>query len=57
MQKRLEDTKGVVRSCISKKNRQSNGHEKKDKLHNDLQNTAEKTKAYQTGPCNNLGRV
>ena len=54
MQKRLENTKSVVRSCISKKNRQSNDHEKKDKLHNDIQNTTEKTNDL---PCNNLGRV
>lgn len=54
MQKRLENTKSVVRSCISKKNRQSNDHEKKDKLHNGIQNTTEKTKDL---PCNNRGRV
>ena len=53
MQKRLENTKSVVRSCISKK-RQSNDHEKKNKLHNDIQSTTEKTKDL---PCNNLGRV
>ena len=54
MQKRLENTKSVVRSCISKKYRQSNDQEKKNKLHNDIQNTTEKTKDL---PCNNLGRV
>ena len=54
MQKRLENTKSVVRSCISKKKRQSNDHEKKNKLHNDIQNTTEKTRDL---PCNDLGRV
>jgi len=27
----VEDFKGVIRSCISKKNRQHNGQKKKDK--------------------------
>jgi hypothetical protein len=30
----LEDTKGVIRICISKKNRQHNGQKKKDKRTN-----------------------
>ena len=35
----LEDTKGVIRICISKKNRQNNGQKKKYKrANNDLQN-------------------
>ena len=38
-QKEFEDTKGVVRIRISKKNRQHNGQNKKYKrTHNDLQN-------------------
>ena len=39
------DTKGVIRRCKSKKDRQYNGHKKKDKrTNNDLQNTIQKTK-------------
>jgi hypothetical protein len=35
----FEDTKGVIRICISKKNRQYNGQKKKcKKINNDLQN-------------------
>jgi hypothetical protein len=35
----FEDTKGVIRICISKKNRQPNGQKKKEKrTNNDLQN-------------------
>jgi hypothetical protein len=35
----FEDTKGVIRICISKKNRQHNGQKKKDKrTNNNLQN-------------------
>jgi hypothetical protein len=35
----FEDTKGVIRICISKKNRQRNDQKKKDKrTNNDLQN-------------------
>jgi hypothetical protein len=35
----FEDTKGVIRICISKKNRQHNGQKKKYKrTNNDLQN-------------------
>ena len=41
----FEDTKEVIRICISKKNRQHNGQKKKDKrTNNDLQNIAHKTK-------------
>jgi hypothetical protein len=37
--KKFEDTKEVIRICISKKNRQHNGQKKKDKrTNNDLQN-------------------
>ena len=37
--RRVEDTKGVIRICKSKKNRQHNGQPKKDKMtNNDLQN-------------------
>jgi hypothetical protein len=39
LQEELEDTKGVIRNRISKKNRQHNGQKKKDKrTNNDLQN-------------------
>ena len=39
MTEELEDTKGVIRIRISKKNRQHNGQMKKDKrTSNDLQN-------------------
>jgi len=38
-QEEFEDTKGVIRIRISKKNRQNNGEKKKDKrTNNDLQN-------------------
>jgi len=38
-QEEFEDTKGVIRIRISKKNRQHNGEKKKDKrTNNDLQN-------------------
>jgi hypothetical protein len=37
--KEFEDTKGVMRICISKKNKQHNGQKKKYKrTNNDLQN-------------------
>ena len=39
LQEELEDTKGVIRNRISKKNRQHNDQKKKDKrTNNDLQN-------------------
>ena len=39
MYEEFEDTKGVIRICISKKNRQHNGQKKKYKrTNNDLQN-------------------
>jgi hypothetical protein len=39
MQEEFEETKGVIRIRISKKNRQHNGQKKKDKrTNNDLQN-------------------
>ena len=45
MLEEFEDTKGVIRIRISKKNRQHNGQKKKDKrTNNDLQNTSQKTK-------------
>ena len=41
----FEDTKGVIRICKSKKNRQHNGQKKKDKrTKNVLQNITHKTK-------------
>ena len=40
-----KDTKGVIRICKSKKDRQHNGHKKKNKRTNDdLQNITHKTK-------------
>ena len=43
--KKKEDTKGVIRSLISKKNRQCNDQRKKDKrTNNDLQSITQKTK-------------
>jgi hypothetical protein len=40
----VDDMKGVIRICKSKKDRQHNGKQKKDKRTNsDLQNTAQKT--------------
>ena len=42
---KLEDTKGVTRSRKSKKDRQQNAQEKKNKrTNNDLQNSSNKTK-------------
>ncbi len=39
VQEKFEDTKGVIRICKSKKNRQHNGQKKKYKRsNNDLQN-------------------
>ena len=39
LQEEFEDTKGVIRNRVSKKNRQHNGQKKKDKrTNNDLQN-------------------
>ena len=41
----FEDTKGVINSRKSKKNRQHNGKKKKEKrTNNNLQNTIQKTK-------------
>jgi hypothetical protein len=41
--RRFEDTKWVIRSCKSKKDRQCNDQKKKDKSTNkDLQNTTQK---------------
>ena len=43
--KEIEDTKEVIRIRISKKDRQHNVQNKKDKgTHNDLQNITQKTK-------------
>jgi hypothetical protein len=42
---KFEDTKGLIRSGKSKKDRQYNGQQKKDKkIENDLQKTTQKTK-------------
>jgi hypothetical protein len=44
-QEEFEDTKGVIRICISKKNRQHNGQKKKyRRTNNDLQNIQIKLK-------------
>ena len=46
---KFEDTKGVIRIRISKKDRQHNVQKKKDKgTNNDLQNTTQKTKEQTT---------
>jgi hypothetical protein len=42
-QKKLEDTKGLIRSRKSKKVKQYNGQRKR--INSDVQNTAQKTKA------------
>ena len=45
IQEKFEDTKGVTRICISKKDRQHNGQKKKYKSTNiDLQSITHKTK-------------
>ena len=45
LEEEFEDTKGVIRIRISKKNRQNNGQKKKYKRSkNDLQNITHKTK-------------
>ena len=45
MQEEFEDTKGVIRSRKSKKDRKHNGQTKMDKMtNNDLQNITHKTK-------------
>jgi hypothetical protein len=44
-QEEFEDTKGVIKICKSKKDRQCNAQKKKNKrTNNDLQNTTQKTK-------------
>ena len=49
MQEKIEDTKWVIRSSQSKKDRQHNGQQKKDKRTNTyLQNTTQKTKDWVT---------
>jgi hypothetical protein len=45
-QKKLEDTKGLIRSRKSKKVKQYNGQRKR--INSDVQNTAQKTKATRT---------
>jgi hypothetical protein len=45
MLEEFENTKGVIRICISKKDRQQNGEKKRyTRTNNDLQNTTHKTK-------------
>jgi hypothetical protein len=45
MSEEFEDTKGVIKNCKSKKDRQHNGRKKTDKrTNNDLQNITHKTK-------------
>ena len=49
MEEEFEDTKGVIRSRKSKKERQHNGQKKKEKgANNDLKNTTQKTKELAT---------
>ena len=46
---KFEDNKGLIRSDKSKKDRQYNGQQKKDKkVDNDLQKTTQKTKVWVT---------
>jgi hypothetical protein len=45
-QKKLEDTKSLIRSRKSKKVKQYNGQRKR--INSDVQNTAQKTKATRT---------
>ena len=48
-QEELEDAKGVIRICKSKKDRQHNGQKIKDiRTNNDLQNITQKTKDQAT---------
>ena len=50
------DTKGIIKICKSKKNRQHNGQKKKDKMtNNDLQNITQKTKDWVTRTPLNTG--
>jgi len=45
LRRKFEDTKGVIRSCKSKKDRKYNGQKKKDKrTNNHLLNTTQQTK-------------
>ena len=55
----LEDSKGVFRICISKKDRQHNGQKKMYKrTNNDLQNTTQKTTDRATGtPLKSVGQL
>jgi hypothetical protein len=61
MEEEFEDTKGVIRIRISKKNRQHNGQKKKyKKTNNDLQNIHIKLKIQSHEPTKsrvNSGRV
>jgi hypothetical protein len=55
-QEEFEDTKGIIRIRISKKNRQHNGQKKKYKRTNsDLQNIYIKLKIEQHEPTKNRG--
>jgi len=46
---KFEDTKGVIKNCKSKRDRQYNGQRKKDKkTNNNLQNITQKTKDWAT---------
>ena len=57
-QEEFEDTKGVIRSCKSKENRQYNGQKKKYKLTNDdLQNTTQTSKGSATVPLKPWGEL
>ena len=54
MKKSLKIQKGVIRICISKKNRQHNGQKKKyKKTNNDLQKLNIKLKIANTNPTKN----
>jgi len=54
LQEEIEDIKGAIRICISKKSRQHNGQKKKDKeTNNDLQNIYIKLKMELREPTKN----
>jgi hypothetical protein len=58
MQEEFEDTKGAIRICISKKNRQHNGQKKKyERTNNDLQNTKKTTDRVTRTPLKTGGEL
>jgi hypothetical protein len=58
MQEEFEDTKGAIKICISKKNRQHNGQKKKyERTNNDLQNTKKTTDRVTRTPLKTGGEL